>query len=138
MRRVETLTFLAKYDYSRTPAGIDIPIMLSVDGARFVRLLAKVDTGASFCIFQREYAEQLGIEVESGQREVVNTATGSFDVYGHPVRLTCLDWEFDTTVYFAEPREFGRNVVGRRGWLQRFRLGLIEHDAVLFLSEHDD
>jgi len=137
--RLDTLTFQSKHDYSDAQAGIEVPISLAVAGERTVRLRAKVDTGASFCIFQREYAEQLGIEVESGRHQEVRTANGgSFSVYGHMVTLSCLDWEFETMVYFATPDEFKRNVVGRTGWLQHFRLGLIDHDAVLFLSHYDD
>ncbi len=41
-------------------------------------------------------------------------------------------------VYFAAPPDFPRSVVGRIGWLQHFRLGLIDHDTALFLSHHDD
>jgi len=54
------------------------------------------------------------------------------------VTLSCFDWEFETMVYFAARDEFTRNVVGRSGWLQYFRLGLIDHDAILFLSHYDD
>jgi hypothetical protein len=108
---VETLAFRSKYNYSRSAAGIEVPVALrNVDGGRSVRFLAKVDTGASFCIFQRDYAEQLGIDVERGELQVVGTATGHFDVYGHQLTLSCLDWEFVTTVYFAAPRGYGRNV----------------------------
>jgi len=80
----------------------------------------------------------LGIDVESGQHQNVKTAAGAFGVYGHEVNLSCLDWEFETMVYFAEPLEFPRNVLGRSGWLQHFRLGLIDRDAMLFLSHYDD
>lgn len=71
-----------------------------------MRFLAKVDTGASFCIFQRDYAEELAIDVESGQHQEVHTATGHFATYGHTVALGCLDWEFETIVYFAISAEF--------------------------------
>jgi len=78
--------FQSKFDYSDAQTGIDVPISLAVDGARPVRLRAKVDTGASFCISQREYAEQLGIEGESGQPKEVRRAIngGTFSVYSHP------------------------------------------------------
>jgi len=135
---MQTLTFLSTYTYSSSASGIEIPISLRVGTERAVRLLAKVDTGASFCIFQRDYAEQLGIEVESGIHERVTTAAGSFDAYGHRLMLSCLDWEFETTVYFAAPPDFPRNVVGRTGWLQHFRLAVIDHDLILHLSQYDD
>lgn len=135
---METLTFRSRYDYSRSDVGIEVPVSLRVDGARSVRLLAKVDTGASFCIFQRDYADQLGIHVESGLHKVVATATGQFDAYGHTLILSCLDWEFEATVYFAGGLDYQRNVLGRSGWLQHFRLALVDHDAMLLLSHYDD
>lgn len=111
---------------------------LTGDGGRTVRLMAKVDTGATFCVFQRECAEQLEIEVESGELLSIDTATGSFEAYGHPVTLSCFDWKFDTIVYFAAQAEFPRNVVGRVGWLQHLRLGIIDHDSALLLSHYDE
>lgn len=121
--RMETLNLQTRYDYSGARTGIDVPISFAVGGARPVRLRGKVDTGASLCIFQRQYAEQLGIDVESGQHQDVRTAArGRPAVYGHMVTLSCLDWEFETMVYFAALHEFTRNVVGRSRWLQHFGL----------------
>jgi hypothetical protein len=42
------------------------------------------------------------------------------------------------TVYFAGHEGFGRNVLGRRGWLDHVRLGLVEHNGRLYLSRHGD
>jgi Aspartyl protease len=136
--RLETLTFRSKYNYSNASTGIEVPISLGLGDARFVRLLAKVDTGASFCIFPREYAEELGLNVEGGHHQVVGTAAGRFDAYGHTLTLGCFDWEFAAMVYFAAPANFPRSVVGRSGWLQHFPFGLIDYDAILLLSHHDD
>jgi hypothetical protein len=97
-----------------------------------------VDTGASVCIFPREDAEQLGLHVEGGHRQAVGTATGRFEAYGHVLTLGCFDWEFETMTYFAATADFPRSVAGRSGWLQHFRLGVIEHDAILLLSHFDD
>ncbi|MSV36412.1 MAG: hypothetical protein EXQ47_12580 [Bryobacterales bacterium] len=135
---METLTFRSKHSYGQSKAGIEIPIGLRLGTDRGVRLLAKVDTGATFCIFQRDYAEQLAIPVESGTQAVVTTATGPFEVYGHNLTLSCFDFELEAMVYFARDSNYLRNVVGRLGWLQHFRLGLIDHDATLFLSRYDE
>lgn len=99
--------------------------------------MAKVDTGASFCIFQREYAEQLGIAVESGQHTVVSTANSSFDVYGHELTMSCFEWQFNLMVYFPR-EEIRRNVLGRAGWIQQFRVAIIDHDALLHVSHYND
>ena len=62
--------------------GIEIPIELHHAG-EFVKLRAKVDTGAASCIsLDRAYAEELGIEVEKrGTPNIFNCVTGWFDAY---------------------------------------------------------
>ncbi|MEW6209748.1 MAG: hypothetical protein AB1631_15400 [Acidobacteriota bacterium] len=58
----------------------------------------------------------LGLDLETGVRETIRTAAGSFIVYGHNLTLTVSDIEWDTVVYFAEPENFPVNVVGRVGF----------------------
>lgn len=135
---METLAFRTKYAYSPSASGIEIEVGLRAGVNDPVRLLAKIDTGASFCIFQRDYAERMGIDVESGIPRWIGTPTGGFDAFGHAVTLSCFDWTFETIVYFAKPPEFNRNVLGRQGWLQRFRMAIVDHDSTLYLSEFND
>ncbi|MEP7363341.1 MAG: hypothetical protein ABI972_08810 [Acidobacteriota bacterium] len=135
---MDTLEFRTKHKYSSSASGIEVEVGLNLGPDQPIRLLAKIDTGASFCIFQRDYAEHMGIEVESGVPLRIGTATGGFDAFGHTVILSCFDWTFETTVYFAEPREFNRNVLGRQGWLENFRMAIIDHDSLLYLSKYDD
>ncbi|HTR37685.1 MAG TPA: hypothetical protein VMH80_17380 [Bryobacteraceae bacterium] len=135
---MKTLTFGVEHSYSYSAAGIEVPVCLKMDNARNVRLHAKVDTGAADCIFQKDYADQLAIEVEKGALKTFWTATGKFDAYGHSLTLSCFNWEYETTVYFAASDEYRRNVVGRSGWLQKFRLAIIDHDTLLFISHYDD
>jgi hypothetical protein len=99
---------------------------------------ARVDTGASFCIFQRRHAERVGIVVESGVPTRISTVTGGFVAYAHRVALGVLGIEVDATVYFAEDPAMPRDVLGQTGWLDRIRLGLVDHDRQLYLSHYDD
>jgi hypothetical protein len=75
-----TFSFHAKHSYDTTKTGITVPVELAC-GARIVRLDPKLDTGASFCIFARAYAEMLGLDVESGTKMVVSTANSTFSVF---------------------------------------------------------
>jgi hypothetical protein len=100
--------------------------------------LAKIDTGATLCVFQREYADELDIDVETGIRQIVLTATGRFETYGRTVMLSCLDLDTESTVYFAGTYEFSRNVLGLHGWLDKIRFGLVHHDNCLFMSPSDE
>jgi len=72
---------------------------------------ARVDTGASFCIFQRLHAETVGIVVESGAPTRISTVTGGFVAYAHEVALGVLGIEVEATVYFAD--------AARRAWANR-------------------
>lgn len=134
------LNFKYVYRYKNTEKGIVFPLEL-VQGENRVVLTARLDTGASHCIFQRGFGEALGLEIESGIREDFSTVTGNFVAYGHEVSLVMLNFpelSIDTTVYFAADYNFSRDVVGRQGWLDRLKIALIDYDAKLFLTKYDD
>jgi voltage-gated potassium channel Kch len=133
------LTFDEAHDYGHSDPreGIAVPVTLSA-GDTAAHLTASVDTGASFCIFERGYGELLGLDVEAGELVVLGTATGTFKAYGHAVMLTTLGYSFDVVVYFAAHEGFGRNVLGRRGWLDRVRLGLVDYEGKLYLSRYEE
>lgn len=133
----ESLNFAVTHSYDTRKAGITMDVLLRLDG-KDVEVVAKLDTGASFCIFRRIYGDLLGLQIESGRPETLSTPTGSFLAYGHDVKLIVLGLEFQTTVYFAADENFTRNVLGRQGWLDRVRLGLIDYEGKLFLSDYND
>lgn len=129
------LTFDILHRYGLGSAGIEVPVELSQGRSR-VAFPAKVDTGASYCIFQREHGEALGLNVEAGIRERVATVTGSFPVYGHEVRLFVLGIGFEAVVYFAASAGFPRNVLGRQGFLDQLQLGIVDYEASLYLARY--
>jgi hypothetical protein len=130
-----TLTFGASHRYTSAD-GIDIPTELRV-GNQKVELIARLDTGAAHCIFERRYGEELGLDVESGRSQRFRTMAGSFVAYEHEVFLHTLGIEFSSVVFFAEDPEFTRNFVGRSGWLDRLRIGIVDYDRMLFLSAYE-
>lgn len=131
-----TLSFDVVHTYPDNEDGIELSVMLKA-GSHETRLQAKVDTGATYCIFERAYAEALGIEVESGIPMRISTATGAFEAYGHEVTLECLSWEIPCVAYFAGNESFGRNVLGRHGWLQQFRVAIVDYDSKIYLAKYD-
>lgn len=96
-----------------------------------------MDTGAADCLFDRFFGELLGIEVEDGVRQVYRTVAGSFTAYGHEVTLRTLGLEWSAVVYFYEAANQQQNFIGRRGWLDRVRVGLVHYDQQLYLSSYD-
>lgn len=103
---------LIQYDAARSGIQLTVELNLGNDSIKFE---AKLDKGSSFCIFERRHGEQLGLEIETGLRNRVGTATDSFWVFGHQVALAIEEYQFDTIVYFAEDENFRRIVLGRRG-----------------------
>lgn len=123
------------YDSRRT--GIEVPVVLRI-GELGVEFHAKVDTGAQYCAFERSYGERLGIEIERGIALDLETARGEqFRLYGHYVTIEVLDYEYDCMVYFAQDDGLRRNVLGRIGWLDHFRVGIIDYDCNLYLAHYD-
>lgn len=131
----EILEFDVVHRYSFFEVGITVQTILKF-GDLSVDVEAKIDTGSTYCIFERHHGEGLNLKIESGIPISISTATGSFPVYGHELTLSVLGIENISTVYFAESHSFDRNVLGRIGWLDRVKLGLIEHENKLFLSEY--
>ena len=125
------------FRYSSLHHDITIPVALKV-GSRLVDALAKIDTGATFCVFERHYAEALGLEVESGEPLWMSTVNGRFQVYGHEVSIEMFEVEHTAVVYFYADHNFGRSVLGRRGWLDRVRMGIVDHDCELYLAPYND
>jgi len=134
---VHLLEFDTLHDYGPDKDSIEISVTLRF-GERTVSFPAQLDTGATFCVFERSYAEILGLSVESGMPLRFSTAMGSFDAYGHTVTLETLGYSFDVTVYFAAHESFTRNVLGRRGWLDQVRLGLVEYESKLYLNRYNE
>ncbi len=50
--------------------------------------------------------------------------------------LSVLEIETFSKVYFAKEESFTRNVLGRQGWLDRVKLGLIDYEGKLLLSAY--
>ncbi|MEP7340220.1 MAG: retropepsin-like aspartic protease [Acidobacteriota bacterium] len=131
------LNFSHRHQYQDSEPGIPLDVILQYGGVE-VECPAKVDPGAHYCLFSREIAEQLGIDVESGTRSSFGTLTGSLIAYGHDVRLITFDVVSDAVVYFAEDYGLPRNLLGRIGWLQRIRLAIIDYDQELYLSDYNE
>jgi predicted aspartyl protease len=132
-----TFSFRTRHSYDTTKIGISVPVELT-SGTNVVQVDAKLDTGASICIFERAYAEMLGLNVESGTQALVTTANSTFQAFGHWMTMTVLGFQVDVMVYFAADASIKRNVLGRRGFIDQLRLCLIEHAGELYISKFDD
>lgn len=132
---MESILFEEVLFYDTLKTGITVSVILKFED-ELIDFEAKIDTRASFCIFERKHAERLGLKVENGEEICISTATSHFFAYKHELRLTVMNIETVSTVCFAKEESFTRNVLGRQGWLDRVKLGLIDYEGKLFLSEY--
>ena len=133
---MHSLAFTQVHAYANNGNGVAVPI-LPRSGANKVRLVASVDTGASFCLFAGELAEKLGLDLTSGERKRFRTANSSLETFGHEIEIGTMGVVTYSMVYFFADPSIIKNVLGRAGWLDRVRLALIHHDNTIYLAPHD-
>lgn len=131
------LVFSNLHSYDPGKLGIMVPVILR-SGLVDVQVETKLDTGSTFCVFERGWGEELGFDIESGHIEWIGTPMGAFRAYGHQVTLSVLEFDFEITAYFAADTSFNRNVLGRHGFLNRLRLGLADYEGQMYLSRFGD
>jgi hypothetical protein len=90
------------------------------------------------CLFESAYAAELGLDLIAGLPMRFRTANGSFEAYGHEVEIEVLGIVGHSLVYFFADPAIRKNVLGRRGWLDLVRVGLIDHDRVVYLASFND
>ncbi len=130
------IEFSTAHSYGSDREGISVPVVLKA-GENSVRLAASIDTGATFCIFRNELADALGLDPANATLERFRTANSSFEALGHAVEITVLGVTTFSTVYFFADVSINKNVLGRVGWLDRVRLGLVDHDTTMYLAPYD-
>lgn len=129
-----SLEFDASLNYDETAAGILVPIRLN-HGDRSVELRARLDTGAADCLFDHSYAEILGLP-GGGTERIYRTVTGSFQAFGHEITLETLGLRWSATVFFHKIGNPAHAFDGRRGWLDRVRLGLVHAEKRMLISQN--
>jgi hypothetical protein len=132
-----TLPFTDRFNYSGFN-DIRFPLTLSSAVDKQILIRAQLDTGSTLCVFQRAYADLLGLEMEQGTQQKIRTATGSFTAYGHEVTIAVALLEWQAVVYFATNEDFDINVVGRQGFLDRLRVGLVDYEQLLYLGAYEE
>lgn len=113
-----------KFQYKKYGPGIlrpVIPVEISYKD-RSVPYEVLVDSGADFCIFDAEIGELLGIDIESGEPQMVGGITGAPETYYvHVVTLKIGGWPHSLKVGFLRNiARLGYGVVGQQGFFDVF------------------
>jgi hypothetical protein len=133
---MKQLSFSQEHRYKDDEEGIPVAVTLFYTGDS-LDVTAKLDTGSAVCLFSHEAGSALGIPVEQGIPIRLGGLAGTLDAFGHEVTLQTGQIAFQSLVYFAKHPGLQRNLFGRRGWLRNLRLGLIDYDNLLYLSEYN-
>jgi hypothetical protein len=130
------LEFDHLFRYRQGDDGIVVPVALE-SGDRRVEFAAKIDTAATYCVFARAHGERPGLDIERGVEQRFGTALGVFTAYGHQVNLESLGFRFESYVFFASDDAMTKNVLGRRGWPDMLKIGIIDYVNELYVSRFD-
>jgi hypothetical protein len=130
------LEFSHFHSYLSPKDEITLPIRIGC-GTKSVPVVATIDTGASHCLFERPHGEWLGLVIESGERRLFRTAAGPVETFGHLVHIEAFETVIESMVYFFADPTINKNLLGRSGWLDRIRLGLVHYDRELYLAGYD-
>ena len=126
---------LVSFDTRQEGIYLDVEIIYAETS---VKINAKIDTGATYSIFERRFGEELGLDIESGMRQRFGTAAGNFYGYGFRVTLITAEIELDSMVFFAEEESFNKNVLGRLTWLDNLLIGLVDYEGKIYLSKYGE
>jgi predicted aspartyl protease len=130
------ISFAKRHSYAGPDDTISLPVVLR-SGQETISLVANLDTGAAYCLFERSYAEALGIDVERGVPMNFATANSRFEAFGHEVGIGTLDLEVHSLVFFFADANIVKNVLGRHGWLDRLSVGIVDREQLLYVGDHD-
>ena len=79
----------------------------------------------------------LNLDVDAGDPIAFRTATGRVEAFGHLVTIETLGLSVESVMYFFADERINKNLLGRLGWLNSIRLGLIDHDGLLYVASYD-
>ncbi len=88
-------------------------------------LIAIVDTGAKYCLFNGLRAASIGLDLGAGRMEVLSGLAGQLNARIHQVDLEILGTRFRCEVAFSE-QDIPRELLGRHTLFSQVRFGFRE------------
>jgi predicted aspartyl protease len=86
-----------------------------------VTTLAYVDTGATYSVYNSDFCDRLGLNLQKGERvDIIVGDGGIIPVYLHEVKIKIEDLEFQAKIGFSDRLGTGINILGRETVLDEF------------------
>jgi hypothetical protein len=135
------LSLSAEFSYghlTRASRGVEVQVTLEANDTETISIRTRVDSGSSFCVFGRQWADLLGLDWEAGEPLKISTAAGIFYAHLHEVTIQLLDCKWTAWVAFAEwdtmPPSPARDVLGLNGFFDHFLVAIDDRAERIYLE----
>ncbi len=115
---------MTKFPYHKSSGGEYFPIIEFViyHKNRITRTSALIDSGATISVFKDEVAEQLGIEIEKGEKTYLGGVGGRIKGYIHKLKVEIGGKKFICPIVFSHEYLVSFNLLGRQEFFRRFKI----------------
>ena len=92
-------------------------------GKKAVSTLAYLDTGATYSVFNSDFCERLGLDLQDGERVDITVGDGGMiPVYLHTLKIQIEELEFNARIGFSDRLGTGINILGRDSVLDEYNV----------------
>lgn len=96
---------------------------------------AFIDSGADYSVFDESSAYLLGLDLKKGTKVPITVGDGDRMIaYLHEVEVSFADKKFKTPICFSSALGAGFNLIGRKGFFQKFTICF--HERAKYVSVH--
>lgn len=103
-------------------------------GDKNVKTYGLLDSGSTLSVFRNEIAEDLGIEIHSGQEKMLQSASGLIRVFIHPLTVEVDKERFNMNIGFSGELSTSFNILGREGFFEHFRITFDERQKKIVME----
>lgn len=102
----------------------------------WLALEAYIDSGATYSIFNADRADILGIDYQKKGKKIYLTVGdgGLIEIYLCPIRVKVENDQWNMPIGFSKQLGVGFNLMGRRGFFDRFRVCFNDKDKFVDLT----
>lgn len=129
------LRILPSFSYQKTEGQWYpiVPVTL-IYQTKFVVTSGLVDSGANISLFRPEVAEALNIQIKKGREIELKGLGGKVKGYVHKVDFLIAGVSFKSEIAFLEKETVNFNLLGRKGFFERFHIHFEEASKSLSLD----
>jgi len=121
------------YPYLRISSKISRPIIQIIikSKTKFAIHPVLIDSGADYCIFNIQLAEDLGIKIRSRRTSFKGIGKDKIVGFWGKVDLRIGEVTYQTEVIFAEIGDFSHGILGQQGFFNHFDVKLSFHKQII-------